>query len=71
MIDQMPTAEIKSHVREFQKPFPAREISLVGRRTHWRRKTVIALRDSILENLPQSLYRKRCAEIRVLDVCQS
>jgi hypothetical protein len=29
---------------------------------HWRRKTVIALRDSILENLPQSLYRKRCAE---------
>ena len=71
MIDQMPTAEIKSHVREFQRPFPAREISLVSRRAHWRRKTVIALRDSILENLPQSLYRKRCPEIRVLDVCQS
>ncbi len=71
MIDQMTAAEIKSHVREFQRPFPAREISLVSRRAHWRRKTVLALRDSIVENLPQSLYRKRCSEIRVLDVCQS
>ena len=71
MIDQMPTAEINSHVREFQRPFPAREISLVSRRAHWRRKTVIALRDSILEHLPTSLYRRRCSELRVLDVCLS
>ena len=71
MIDQMPAAEIKSHVREFQRPFPAREISLVSRRAHWRRKTVIALKNSILENLSESLYRKRCPELRVLDVCLS
>src|SRR5438034_10878752 len=55
MIDQMQAAEIKSHVREFQRPLPAREISLVSRRAHWRRKTVIALRDSILgEYVPTS-----------------
>jgi len=71
MIDQMAAAEIKSHVREFQRPFPAREISLVSRRAHWRRKTVIALKNSILENLSESLYRKRCPELRVLDVCLS
>jgi LysR family hydrogen peroxide-inducible transcriptional activator len=71
MIDQMSGPEIKSHVREFQRPFPAREISLVSRRAHWRRKTVIALKDSILENLSPSLYRKRCSELRVLDVCLS
>src|ERR1700756_1569921 len=57
MIDQMPAAEIKSHVRVFQRPFPAREISLVSRRAHWRRKIVIALKDSILsKTLPSSLY---------------
>src|SRR5262249_39467976 len=71
MIDQMAAAEIKSHVREFQRPFPAREISLVSRRAHLRRKTVIALKNSILENLSESLYRKRCPELRVLDVCPS
>jgi LysR family transcriptional regulator, hydrogen peroxide-inducible genes activator len=71
MIDQMPAAEIKAHVRSFQRPFPAREISLVSRRDHWRRKTVIALRDCILENLSPSLYRKKRPDLRVLDVCLS
>jgi LysR family hydrogen peroxide-inducible transcriptional activator len=69
MIDQMTAVEIKSHVRVFEKPFPAREISMVSRRAHWRRKTVVALKESILANLPQCLYRKKCAELRVLDVC--
>jgi LysR family hydrogen peroxide-inducible transcriptional activator len=71
MIDQMSAAEIKSHVRSFQRPFPAREISLVSRRAHWRRKTVLALKDSILEHLPRSLYKKPCSELKVLDVCLS
>ncbi|HEY2381076.1 MAG TPA: LysR substrate-binding domain-containing protein [Terriglobia bacterium] len=69
MIDQMPVDEVKTHVREFQRPFPAREISLVSRRAHWRRKTIIALRESILANPPQCLYMKRRPELRVLDVC--
>jgi LysR family hydrogen peroxide-inducible transcriptional activator len=69
MIDQMSAAEFKTHVRSFHRPFPAREISLVSRRAHWRRKTVIALKDCVLENLSPSLYRKRCPELRVLDVC--
>ena len=71
MIDQMPSDEMKSHVRKFQKPFPAREISMVSRRAHWRRKTVTALKDSILTNLPRCLYRKKAPELRVLDVCLS
>ncbi len=69
MIHQMSQAEVQAHVRGFKIPSPGREVSLVGRRTQWRRKMAAAIKEAILKNLPPELHREKCQEMDVLKIC--
>jgi len=65
----MSKSEIDAHVRPFQHPEPAREISLVSRRKHWKTKTMKALQASILANLPKEAKELKKERLEILDVC--
>ena len=69
MTGSMPKAELEAHVRPFQAPEPAREISLVCRRRHWKTSILEALRTSIAANLPKEVKAIRKDRLHILDVC--
>jgi LysR family hydrogen peroxide-inducible transcriptional activator len=61
--------ERDAHVRPFKQPVPAREISLVYRRDHWKLAIIRAIEDMIGKSLPESIHPKPEKGMRVLDVC--
>lgn len=65
----MSKSEIENHVRPFRNPEPAREISLVSRRKHWKTNLVKALRTSITANLPKEAKETKKERLELLDVC--
>lgn len=48
-------AERQNHVREFEKPIPTREISLIYRRNQWKLDILQALEKTLLEKTPAEL----------------
>ncbi|MDO9181891.1 MAG: LysR substrate-binding domain-containing protein [Bacteriovorax sp.] len=58
----------KLHVREFQNPIPTREVSLVHNRIFLKEKIIMALEESIIENLPQSLLSLKKKNIEVISI---
>lgn len=48
-------AEQRNHVRDFEKPVPTRQISLVFRREHWKAQIHVALEKLIRESVPREL----------------
>jgi LysR family hydrogen peroxide-inducible transcriptional activator len=69
MTASMPKSEIDAHVRPFRAPEPAREISLVCRRRHWKSSILKALRASIAANLPKEARTARTEKLQILDIC--
>ncbi|MBX2986996.1 MAG: LysR family transcriptional regulator [Bdellovibrionaceae bacterium] len=69
MTHHMEENEIQAHVRKFQKPYPAREISLVTRRTQWKRKIAEAIKETIQQHLPKTLSREKNEDLNVLELC--
>lgn len=69
MTSTMSESEINQHVRKFQKPYPTREISLVSRRSHRKRKTALAIKESIWKNLPEELSREKNQSQHILELC--
>jgi DNA-binding transcriptional LysR family regulator len=65
----MGKAEIEAHVRSFAAPEPAREISLVSRRRHWKNSISQALRTSITTNLAKEAKAWPKEKLEILDVC--
>jgi len=65
----MGESEIKAHVRPFAAPEPAREISLVCRRDHWKKNLTRALRESIMKNLPAGTQVSKSNRLEVLELC--
>jgi len=61
--------ERKAHVRSFATPTPAREISLVYRRDHWKVTLAKALRQTILESLPPEVSKQKKPTLHVLELC--
>ena len=49
--------EIQNHVREFEKPVPTREISLIYRRNQWKLDILQALEKTLLEKIPMELRK--------------
>jgi LysR family hydrogen peroxide-inducible transcriptional activator len=66
--DSLPEAEKRDYVREFEKPVPAREVSLVYRRDQWKSDILQALEESIRERLPEGLQEHDPKRQQVLDV---
>ncbi len=69
MTAYMSKTEIDAHVRPFRAPEPAREISLVSRRRHWKSNMMQALRTSITANLPKEAKELKKEKLELLDVC--
>lgn len=69
MTSTMSKEEIKTHVLDFSNPQPAREISIVTHRNKWKNKITEAIRQSILDNLPTSVYKSKNKNLEVLDIC--
>jgi LysR family hydrogen peroxide-inducible transcriptional activator len=60
--------ERDAHVRAFKAPSPAREISLIYRRDHWKLAILRALEETIAANLPPSIRQHREKGVKVLAV---
>jgi LysR family hydrogen peroxide-inducible transcriptional activator len=69
MTSYMSEAEMRAHVRSFASPEPAREISLVCRRGHWKKSIVRALRESILKSLPEGMRTAPNRKLEILELC--
>jgi LysR family hydrogen peroxide-inducible transcriptional activator len=51
------TAGQKNHLRNFKKPVPVREVSLITHRYFAKRKLISELKKSIMESLPDKLKK--------------
>lgn len=69
MTQHMSADEIQTHVRKFQKPYPAREISLVTHRANWKRKIAEAIKQTICASLPKDIYKEKNKDVFVLELC--
>lgn len=69
MTSYMGDAEVWAHVRAFAPPEPAREISLVCRRGHWKQSITRALKESILRTLPEGMRTRPGRKLEVLEIC--
>lgn len=54
-VETLSESEKRDYVREFEKPIPTREVSLVFRRDQWKSDILKALQDTIVKKLPPSL----------------
>ena len=53
--ESLPESERRDYIREFEKPVPTREISLVFRRDQWKSDLLKALEESVRAKLPKEL----------------
>lgn len=58
----------KKLTREFNKPIPTREVSLVYGRSFYKEKIIEALEKSIVSNLPKSVSSLKSKELQVVDI---
>jgi LysR family hydrogen peroxide-inducible transcriptional activator len=58
----------KKHVRAFQAPTPVREISLVHNRIFLKEKIILALEESIIENLPESIISLKNKKYEIIKI---
>jgi LysR family hydrogen peroxide-inducible transcriptional activator len=54
-VETLSEAERRDYVREFEKPVPSREVSLVYRRDQWKSDLLQALQNTIAQRLPADL----------------
>lgn len=66
-LDGLPTGQ-KKLTREFCKPVPTREVSLVYSRTFYKEKIINALEETIISNLPKSVSSLKGKELQVVDI---
>ncbi|MBX3021420.1 MAG: hydrogen peroxide-inducible genes activator [Bdellovibrionales bacterium] len=67
-VETLTESERRDHVREFEKPVPAREVSLVYRRDQWKSDVLKALEEAIRKQLPKGLQTSDPKRMDVLDV---
>jgi len=60
--------EREAHVRPFKAPVPAREVSLIYRRDHWKLAIIRAIEETIARNLPESVHQSPEKGMKVLEV---
>lgn len=66
--ESLPESERRDYIREFEKPVPAREVSIVYRRDQWKSDLLKALEESIREKLPKELTEHDPKRQVVLDI---
>ncbi len=58
LVENLPAAEQRAHVRAFATPVPAREISIIYHQTQWKLDLIQVLAKTISIHLPSSLKQK-------------
>lgn len=66
-LEGLPTNQRKL-TREFCKPIPTREVSLVYSRSFYKEKIINALEKSIISNLPSNVSSLKNKEIQIVDI---
>ena len=68
-VETLSEAERRDYVREFEKPVPTREVSLVYRRDLWKSDILEALQKTIVAQLPRGLtaYDPKRQEVLAID----
>ncbi|HMN67667.1 MAG TPA: LysR substrate-binding domain-containing protein [Bdellovibrionales bacterium] len=56
-VETLSEAEKRDHIRDFEKPAPSREVSLIYRRDQWKSDILKSLEETIRERLPKELTR--------------
>lgn len=69
MMQFMSKSEIEKHVRPFSGPAPVREVSFVYRRDHWKLDIIRGIKETVLKNLPNQVFRQKTKDHLVLEIC--
>ncbi len=69
MVSSLPKREVDEQVRPFKRPAPAREVSLVYRRGHWKLNLLKAIQTAVEQSLPSGMARRPGKDIQVFEVC--
>ncbi|MGB0453414.1 MAG: LysR substrate-binding domain-containing protein [Bacteriovoracaceae bacterium] len=64
----LPSSEIKNNLKQFKKPIPTREVSIVHSRSFLKQNIIDALEEKILKNLPKSVASLKKKNIEVIDI---
>lgn len=67
-VETLSETEKRDYVRDFERPYPAREVSLVYRRDQWKSDVLKALEETIRKQLPLHLEQNLTARNSVLKV---
>lgn len=67
-VDTLSETEKRDFIREFEKPAPAREISLVYRRDQWKSDILNVLQSTILKSIPTGMEKRDPKRLVVLAV---
>ena len=67
-VETLSDLEKRDFVREFEKPIPSREVSLVFRRDQWKSDLLKALQDTIMKRLPAELKISDAKKYAVLPI---
>lgn len=68
LVDNLSESEKRDYVREFERPNPSREVSLVHRRDQWKSDILKALEETILKKLPRELLEYDSKRQQILEV---
>ncbi|UYL10185.1 LysR substrate-binding domain-containing protein [Bdellovibrio sp. SKB1291214] len=69
MAELMSTSERSKHVRGFEGAKPTREVSFVYRRDHWKLDVIDAIKNCVMDCLPECVSRVKTNTHEVLEIC--
>lgn len=67
-VETLSEAEKRDYVREFERPQPVREVSLIYRRDQWKSDILEALASTIIKGLPPELRKESTRKQQVIGV---
>ena len=64
----LPVKELKNNVRNFKKPIPTREVSLVHSRSFLKQNIIEAIESEIVEMLPPQIKSYKRKNMEIIDI---
>jgi LysR family hydrogen peroxide-inducible transcriptional activator len=64
----LPAREIKNNLKDFKKPIPTREVSIVHSRSFLKQNIITALEEKIISNLPDTVKSLKKKNIEIIDI---
>jgi LysR family hydrogen peroxide-inducible transcriptional activator len=64
----LPNHEIKNNLKQFKKPIPTREVSLVHSRSFLKQNIIEALEENIVASLPETISSLKKKNLEIIDI---